>query len=250
MFTLMPLPFPSNALEPAMSRDTLETHHGKHHKTYVEKLNKLVAKTQFADASLEDIIQKTYDDTKSRSIFNNAAQVWNHEFFWHSMMPGGGGAPDGKIAREIASCFGSFGAFSDKFIEAASEHFASGYAWLVRTPNGLHILTTDNAATPILWGFKPLLCCDLWEHAYYLDYRNERKRFLEQFLDNLVNWKFAEDRMALEIEPHRLARTRLEREQDAFSVSKRVWHAPHAIAESIMGEKPVSDRHLRPRGNA
>jgi superoxide dismutase, Fe-Mn family len=250
MFGLMPLPYPTNALEPAMSRDTLETHHGKHHKTYVEKLNKLVSRTQFADATLEDIIQKTYDDSKSHSIFNNAAQVWNHEFFWHSMRPGGGGAPDGNIAREIASAFSSYDSFSEKFVEAATEHFASGYAWLVKTPSGLRILTTDNAATPILWGFHPLFCCDLWEHAYYLDYRSERKRFLDQFLDNLVNWRFVQDRLGLEIEPHRLAAARLEREQDAFSNRQRVWHAPHAVSETVLSAKATASRETRPRGHA
>jgi Fe-Mn family superoxide dismutase len=227
-----------------MSRQTLETHHGKHHKAYVEKLNKFAAKTQFADAALEDIIQTTYDDSKSHSIFNNAAQVWNHEFFWHSMTPGGGGAPDGKISSEIASAFGSFDSFSDKFVEAATEHFASGYVWLIKTKSGLRILTTDNAATPILWGFQPLLCCDLWEHAYYLDYKSERKRFLGQFLDNLINWRFAEDRLRLEIEPSRVAQNRVEREQDAFQEGKRVWHAPHAASETILSE------NTRPRGHA
>jgi superoxide dismutase, Fe-Mn family len=250
MFGLMPLPYPENALEPVMSRDTLETHHGKHHKAYVEKLNHLVSGSPLAKEPLEAIIQKTYDDAKAHAIFNNAAQVWNHEFFWQSMMPDGGGQPDGKIAGEIVSAFGSYDAFVAKFVEAGNEHFASGYAWLIKTPSGLRILTTDNAATPILWGFNPLLCCDLWEHAYYLDHKNERKKFLEQFLAKLVNWQFAEKHLAVDVKPHELARARLEREQEAFAGKEKAWHAPHAVSESIAGVKGLSLKDNIPRGHA
>lgn len=235
MFKLMPLPYDTKALEPAMSRETLETHHGKHHKTYVEKLNKLIAGGEYADLSLEEIIHKTFEEPGSEKIFNNAAQVRNHEFFWQSMTPNGGGASDGAIAKAISASFGSFKEFSKLFTETGAEQFGSGYVWLVKAQGELRIVTTHDAETPILWGMQPLICCDVWEHAYYLDYKNERPKFLQQFLDNLVNWKFAEANLAMEGEGDHMAAARFQREQHAFAKSDKVWHAAREARQALEG---------------
>jgi Fe-Mn family superoxide dismutase len=184
---LPPLPFALDALEPHMSAETLEFHHGKHHKTYVTKLNELIEGTHFEGLELEEIIRTSQD-----AVFNNAAQTWNHTFFWNSLSPECGGKPKGEIAKAIDKSFGSFDAFKDKFTSAATEHFASGWAWLVQNDAGqLWVETTANAGTPITGGDTPILTCDLWEHAYYIDYRNERPKFLKAFW-KIVNWEFAE----------------------------------------------------------
>jgi Fe-Mn family superoxide dismutase len=181
------LPYALDALEPHMSAETLEFHHGKHHKTYVTKLNELIKGTRFEGLTLEEIIRASED-----AIFNNAAQTWNHTFFWQSLSPEGGGKPKGELAKAIDKSFGSFDAFKDKFTMAATEHFASGWAWLLRNDAGqLRVETTANAGTPITGGDTPLLTCDLWEHAYYIDYRNERPKFVKAFW-KIVNWDFAE----------------------------------------------------------
>ena len=183
-FTLPELPFPKDALAPHMSAETLDYHYGKHHAAYVNKLNQLIEGTEFANASLEDIIKKS-----SGGIFNNGAQVWNHTFFWNCLSPKGGGAPTGKIADAIQSTWGSFDKFKEEFTNTSVNHFASGWGWLVDNGGKLEVLSTANAGNPMTEGKKPLLTCDVWEHAYYIDYRNLRPKFLEAFW-NLVNWDF------------------------------------------------------------
>ena len=186
-FTLPELPFSQDALAPHISAETLEYHYGKHHKTYVVNLNKLTEGTAFAEMSLEDVVKKS-----DGGLFNNAAQVWNHTFYWNSLSPDGGGAPQGAIADAINSTWGSFDAYKEAFAKAAITTFGSGWAWLVKSSDGsLTIEQTFNAGTPITTeGKTPLLTCDVWEHAYYVDYRNARPKYLEAYW-NLVNWDFA-----------------------------------------------------------
>lgn len=180
------LPYAIDALEPHISKETLEYHHGKHHKAYVDNLNKLIPGTAFENNSLEDIIRKA-----TGPIFNNAAQVWNHTFYWHCLSPNGGGEPTGKLADAINAAFGSFSAFKEKFSTTAATTFGSGWAWLVKNNNDqLEITSTSNAGTPLTSeNHKALLTCDVWEHAYYVDYRNARPKYIEHFW-NLVNWEF------------------------------------------------------------
>jgi len=185
-FTLPKLPYEKNALAPHISEETLEYHYGKHHQTYVTNLNNLTKGTDLSTKSLEELIK-----TQKGGIFNNAAQVWNHTFYWHSMSPQGGGEPTEKIADEINASFGSFEAFKDQFSKAAVGQFGSGWAWLVQDSSGkLSIETTSNAECPIQTGKTPLLTCDVWEHAYYIDYRNARPKYIEAWW-NLINWDFA-----------------------------------------------------------
>lgn len=183
--TLPALPYEKNALEPHISAETLEFHHGKHHQTYVTNLNNLIPGTEFENLSLEEIIQKS-----SGGIFNNAAQVWNHSFYWNCLSPNGGGEPTGALADAINASFGSFAEFKEKFSQTAITTFGSGWAWLVKQPDGsLALASTSNAATPLTGDSTPLLTCDVWEHAYYVDYRNARPKYVEAFW-NLVNWDF------------------------------------------------------------
>jgi len=190
-FKLMPLPYDTAALEPAISRRTLEFHHGKHHAAYVAKLNELIEGTDMARLSLPEIIQRTAADDKSKAVFNNAGQIWNHDFFWQCMRPDGGGAPPGgELSRKIESDFGSVEKFREAFIKAAVGQFGSGWAWLAKQNGKLKIMATPNAVPPMTSGAKALLTCDVWEHAYYLDYQNRREAFVEAFLDKLVNWEF------------------------------------------------------------
>ena len=179
------LPYPMDALEPHISAETLEYHHGKHHASYVKKLNGLIPGTEFASASLEDIIRNA-----SGGIFNNGAQVWNHTFYWNCLRPAGGGEPEGALAKAIDEAFGSFSEFKERFTESAATNFGSGWTWLVKQPDGsLAIVNTSNAGNPMTDGSQPLLTCDVWEHAYYIDYRNARNKYLDAFW-NLVNWDF------------------------------------------------------------
>jgi len=185
--TLPALPYAMDALQPHISKETLEFHYGKHHQTYVTNLNKMIPGTEFENLSLEDIIRKSQGP-----VFNNSAQIWNHTFFWHSLSPTGGGKARGDVAKAIDAKFGSFDAFKDKFSTAAVGVFGSGWAWLVKKADGsLDIETTSNAQTPLTGASKPLLTCDVWEHAYYIDYRNRRPDFVAAFW-NVVNWDFAE----------------------------------------------------------
>ena len=190
-FELPPLPYEKNALEPNISAETLEYHYGKHHQAYVNKLNELVPGTEFEGKSLEEIIK-----TSQGGIFNNAAQVWNHTFYWNCLSPNGGGEPTGKLADAINAAFGDFEKFKDEFTKLSINTFGSGWGWLVQKPEGtLALVSTSNAGTPLTGEDKALLTCDVWEHAYYIDYRNLRPKYLEAFW-NLVNWEFAESQMA------------------------------------------------------
>ena len=185
-FELPPLPYDKNALEPHVSAETLEFHHDKHHATYVTNLNKLVPGTEFESASLEDIIRKA----PAGGIFNNGAQVWNHTFYFAGMGPNGGGEPTGELAAAIDKAFGSFAEFKEKFAASGAGNFGSGWTWLVKKASGdLDIVNTSNAANPLRDGLTPLLTVDVWEHAYYIDYRNARPKYLEAFW-NVVNWDF------------------------------------------------------------
>ncbi len=188
--TLPDLPFNKDALEPHISSRTFEFHHGKHHKAYVDNLNKMIEGTDLANADLETIIKKSAGDSTKAGIFNNAAQVWNHSFYWQCMKPGGGGAPTGPIAQKIDAACGGFEKFADAFKTAGATQFGSGWAWLVMKGNELQVMKTANADTPIAHGIKPLLTVDVWEHAYYLDYQNRRPDYLKTFVEQLINWDF------------------------------------------------------------
>jgi Fe-Mn family superoxide dismutase len=190
-FQLPPLPWDPAALEPVVSARTIEFHYGKHHRTYVTKLNELVAGTRFADLPLEQVIQETASGEENRKLFNNAAQTWNHTFFWNCLKPGGGGKPSGKLASRIDSDLGGYDGFRENFAKAAIECFGSGWAWLVDRGGKLEIVATSNAGTPITAGATPLLTIDVWEHAYYLDYQNRRPDFTHGVIDKLLNWDFA-----------------------------------------------------------
>lgn len=191
MFKLPALPYAKNALEPHITAHTLSFHHEKHHQAYVTNLNNLVDGTDLAEATLEDIIINTAGVANQISIFNNAAQVWNHTFYWHCMKPNGGGMPSGTLADKINADFGSFDAFREQFKQAAMAQFGSGWAWLVLTAQGkLAITKTGNADCPIAHNQAPLLTVDVWEHAYYLDFQNRRADYVDTFLNHLVNWDF------------------------------------------------------------
>lgn len=191
-FTLPELPYAIDALAPAISRETLEFHWGKHHQTYVNNLNNLVEGTDWAEKSLEDIILGA-----EGGLFNNAAQVYNHTFFWSSMTPQGGGEPKSALKDALVATWGSVEAFVKAFSDAAAGNFGSGWTWLVKDADGkLSILNTSNADTPIRHGLKPLLTIDVWEHAYYIDYRNARPVFIKAFFEKLVNWAFVEENFA------------------------------------------------------
>ncbi len=195
-FELPALPYAKNALEPHISPNTLEFHHGKHHNAYVVNLNNLTKDTALASASLEAVIKAAAGDASKTGIFNNAAQVWNHTFYWHCMKPGGGGAPTGDLASAIASAFGSLDTFKEEFKAACVTQFGSGWGWLVAENGKLKVTKTGNADTPMVHGQVALLTCDVWEHAYYLDYQNRRPDYVQAFLDHLVNWSFVADNLA------------------------------------------------------
>jgi Fe-Mn family superoxide dismutase len=184
------LPYAKDALAPVISANTIEFHYGKHHRTYVDNLNKLIAGTPFEKESLEAIIKKTAGDAAKVGIFNNAAQIWNHSFYWQCLKPGGGGAPKGAIAAKINAAWGSYDKFVEELKTAGTTQFGSGWAWLVLDNGQLKIVKTANADTPIAHGLKPLLTLDVWEHAYYLDYQNRRPDYLAAVIDKLINWDF------------------------------------------------------------
>jgi Fe-Mn family superoxide dismutase len=186
------LPFAKNALEPHISENTINFHYGKHHQGYVNNLNNLIKGTKFEQKSLEEIIQLSFDDKSNQAIFNNAAQIWNHTFYWHSISPNGGGKPSGTLLNKIEENFGSFENFSSQFKNAAATQFGSGWAWLVLEENRLKIVKTDNAQTPLTnKNLKPLITIDVWEHAYYLDFQNARPNYIDSFMNHLINWNFA-----------------------------------------------------------
>ena len=194
-FTLPDLPFGKSDLSPYISENTLNFHYGKHHSAYVANLNKLVEGTELDGDSLESIIAKTANDAAKGGIFNNAAQVWNHTFYWQSMKPGGGGAPSGGIAEKIDADFGGYEKFAEQFKNAGLTQFGSGWAWLVLNKDKLEIIKTSNADTPLAHAMKPLLTVDVWEHAYYLDYQNRRADYLDTFLAKLINWEFVNSQL-------------------------------------------------------
>jgi len=190
-FALPKLPYPENALEPVISARTLQFHYGKHHKAYVDKLNGLVADTPLADQPLEEIMKATAKEAAKAGVFNNAAQVWNHTFYWNSLKKPGAGAPSGKLAGKIKASFGSVDELIKQLAEAGMGQFGSGWAWLIADGDALKIAKTPNAANPLTEGKTPLLTVDVWEHAYYLDYQNRRQDYLKEVLEKLLNWEFA-----------------------------------------------------------
>ena len=195
-FELKPLPFPKESLGPTMSTSTLEHHHEKHHAGYVKKLNELIAGTKYASSDLESIIRATgRGQAKEKTIFNNAAQVWNHDFFWESIAPNGGGTPPDPVLKRIVASFGSQETFTDRFVQASVDHFGSGWAWLVAKDGKLEITTTHDADNPLTAGQHALWTCDLWEHAYYLDYQQERAAFVKAVIENVANWQFVGKRL-------------------------------------------------------
>lgn len=188
---LPPLPYPMDALQPYISQETLEYHYGKHHQTYVTNLNNQIKNTEFENMSLEEIIKKS-----SGGIFNNAAQVWNHTFYWNCMKPNGGGKPAGKLMDAIVAKWGKFEDFQKAYAQACASNFGSGWTWLIKKPDGtVDIVNTSNAATPLTGSDKPLLTCDVWEHAYYIDYRNARVKYVDEFW-NVLNWDFVNSNYA------------------------------------------------------
>ena len=191
--TLPPLPYADNALDPVISANTLGFHYGKHHKTYVDNLNKLLTGTDLADLSLEEIIRSTAGKADKTGIFNNAAQVWNHTFYWNSLSPNGGGEPSAALKQKIEASFGSVEACKKELATAATTQFGSGWAWLVKDGDKLQVTKTSNADLPLTKGRKPLLTIDVWEHAYYLDYQNRRVDYVNAVLEKLINWGFASD---------------------------------------------------------
>lgn len=194
---LPPLPYSEDALAPFISKKTLEFHYGKHHKSYVDTLNKLIAGTPYARASIEEIIRDAAGDESKMQIFNNAGQTWNHTFYWNSMTPGGGGKPTGDLAKAIERNFDGYEGFAEQFADAGKTQFGSGWAWLVAKGSQLEILKTPNAESPLTQkGVTPLLTMDVWEHAYYLDYQNKRPDYITAYLENLVNWDFANANLA------------------------------------------------------
>jgi Fe-Mn family superoxide dismutase len=190
VLTLPPLPYPREALAPHVSAQTIDFHYGKHHQGYLNNLNRQIAGTPLAELTVEQIVLAAAGKSGQEGVFNNAAQVWNHTFFWSCMKPGGGGKPDGRLLSMIEARFGSYEAFRTSFRDAALGQFGSGWAWLVQIGDQLEVVKTANADTPLAHGQRPLLTCDVWEHAYYLDYQNRRQAFVEAFLDHLVNWDF------------------------------------------------------------
>jgi superoxide dismutase, Fe-Mn family len=195
VFDLPPLPYAEDALAPVISARTLQYHYGKHHKTYVDTLNKLVVGTPFAAMTLEGIIKATVEHAEHAAIYHNAAQAWNHTFYWRSLRPEGGGAPAPALAALINASFGDLGALKKELATAAAAEFGSGWAWLVLDNAKLKVIKTNNADNPIASGMKPLLTIDVWEHAYYLDFQNRRPDYVKGVIDQLVNWKFAADNL-------------------------------------------------------
>ena len=194
--TLPPLPWPDNALDPVISAHTLSFHYGKHHKTYVDNANKLIVGTELADLPLDQIVRATAGKGDRVGIFNNAAQAWNHDFYWKSLKPKGGGEPPAALKAKIDAAFGSVDAFRKELSNAAVQQFGSGWAWVVLDGDKLKIVKTGNADTPIAHGQKPLLTIDVWEHAYYLDYQNKRVDYANALIDKLANWEFAAENLA------------------------------------------------------
>lgn len=194
-FELPTLPYAKDALAPHISEETIEFHYGKHHNTYVVNLNKAVEGTENENKTLEELITEAAGDAAKAGIFNNAAQIWNHTFYWNCMKPGGGGQPTGKVLEKIVEAFGSYENFREEFKQACLTQFGSGWGWLVLDGDKMAIMKTPNADLPMAHGKKALLTCDVWEHAYYIDFRNRRPDYVDTFLDHLVNWDFVESQL-------------------------------------------------------
>lgn len=195
-YELPDLPYAYDALKPYISDKTLEFHHDKHHAKYVSNYNDMVKDAGMGDKSIEEVIKAVYNDSSKTGLFNNAAQAWNHTFFWNSMKPSGGGAPSGAVADKIKSDLGGYDKFKEEFTKAASTQFGSGWAWLVLDNGTLKVTNSPNAVNPIAVGQTPLLTLDVWEHAYYLDYQNKRPDFIDAFINNLINWDFVNENLA------------------------------------------------------
>jgi Fe-Mn family superoxide dismutase len=236
-FELPALPYPRAALEPHISAKTLEFHHAKHHAAYVETLNELIGGTEFERMRLEEIIQATAESNAHRKIFNNAGQHWNHSFLWQCMRPSGGGQPEGALAEMIERDLGGFDKFREKFIAAGVDRFGSGWAWLVLEAGKLAIVSTPNGEPPMVAGRHALLTCDVWEHAYYLDYQNRREDFIEAFLDHLVNWEFAAERLGLQGEGSYTGAHRYRQGVEDFARSGKVGEAASAARRALEGEE-------------
>ena len=236
-FELPNLAFDQGALMPHMSAKTLSFHHGKHHQGYVDKLNEAIEGTGFADLSLEQIIQETAGQGEHQDLFNNAAQHWNHSFFWRSLAPDGGGRPTGELARQIDRDFGSLDDFKETFVAAATGQFGSGWAWLVLNAGRLTVTATADADLPMVRGGHALLTCDLWEHAYYLDFQNRRGDFVQSFLDHLVNWDFAAERFDRQGEGNSAAARRFRKDQEDFAASGQVGAAARAARDALHGKE-------------
>ena len=194
-FELPPLPYAKDALAPYISANTLDFHHGKHHQTYVTNLNNMTKDSPLASKSLEEVVKEAADDPGKTTLFNNAGQVWNHNFFWNCMKPGGGGKPSGEVASAIDTAFGSYEKFAEEFKNACVTQFGSGWGWLAADNGTLKVVKTANADLPLVHNQRALLTCDVWEHAYYLDYQNRRPDFVQAFLDHLVNWDFVAENL-------------------------------------------------------
>jgi len=234
---LPPLPYEYDALEPHISQRTLTFHHDKHHATYVKKTNKLIAGTPYAELELPELIQKAHADGK-QEIFDNAAQAWNHSFLWESMSPKGGGAPpDGPVAEALNRDFGGFKDFRKRFLEAGGKHFGSGWLWLVLERGKLEVTATKDAELPQLFGQQPLFTCDLWEHAFYLDYQNEKAAYLEAFVDHLVDWNTVVTRMALQGEGSQQGARIYRDEQERFAASGEVAGKARQAAAALDGRE-------------
>lgn len=199
VITLPKLPYPKDALEPTISANTIGFHYEKHHKGYVDKINRFSKGTRFSGLQLEEMIVKSAGDEDAAAIFNNAAQVWNHTFYWNCMSPDGGGKPPQSVMAKMDASFGSYDEFIKIFVSAATGQFGSGWAWLIEQEGQLEVMATANADTPIAQSLKPILVIDVWEHAYYLDYQNRRKDYVESFLENLVNWEFVEKNLSVTV---------------------------------------------------
>ena len=244
-FTLPNLPYDLDALSPHMSADTLKLHHGKHHKTYVDKLNKAIEGTPYAQLALGEIIQQSWK--MDPGVFNNAGQHWNHSFFWHCLTPDGGAGPGGDLKRQIDKDFGSVDAFQKEFAEKAAAQFGSGWAWLVLDGEKLKVVTTADAELPMLHGQQALLTCDVWEHAYYLDYRNERPKFIDAFLKKLANWKFAAERFALRGEGDWLSARDYQLDQHSFAKSGAAEGGGRLAARALDSDEGAELEEARQR---
>lgn len=244
-FTLPDLPYGYDALGPHMSADTLEFHLDKHHKTYVDKLNKAIEGTPYAQLSLGEIIQQSW--RKDWEVFNNAGQHWNHSFFWNCLSPEGGGEPSGELKRQIEKDFGDLAAFQKEFADKAAKQFGSGWAWLVLDGGKLKVVTTANAELPMLRAQQAILTCDVWEHAYYLDYRNERPKFIDSFLKKLVNWKFAAERLELRGEGDQLSARAYQSAQHAFADSGAAENGARQAANALDSDEGAELERARRR---